>query len=99
MLKGLISCASMMSNRMRFIGLFPYLSTELIAAIMKPKSVSAPDLRMDSESATENSVPAIPHQSAVDEQSVMVKFQVKAAYLLNSRLYDIVAGLVAPWFP
>jgi hypothetical protein len=37
------------------IGLIPYLSPELIAAILKRESISAVDLQMDSKSSTEDS--------------------------------------------
>ena len=41
------------------IGLIPYLSPELIAAILKRESLSAVDLQMDSKSSTEASFPAL----------------------------------------
>ena len=48
--------------------MIPYLSPELIAAILKRESTSAVDVRANSESATENSFPALRSQPAVNEK-------------------------------
>jgi hypothetical protein len=80
------------------IGLIPYLSPELIAAILKRESVSAVDLQMDSKSSTEASFPALRSQSAVNERPVRVPFRQKASWLRCSRLFAVVGRLVAPWF-
>jgi hypothetical protein len=57
------------------IGMIPYLSPELIAAILKLESTSAVDLHVDSRSAMENSFPALRSQSAVNEKPVRVPFR------------------------
>jgi hypothetical protein len=79
------------------IGLIPYLSPELIAAILKLKSISAVDLHADSKSAMEDSLPAQHSQSAVNEKLVRVTFRRKASWLRCSRLFAVVGRLVALW--
>jgi hypothetical protein len=56
------------------IGLIPYLSPELIAAILKRESTSSVDLRADSKSAVENSIPALRSQSAVNKKPFKFHF-------------------------
>ena len=80
------------------IGLIPYLSPELIAAILKLESTSAVDLQVDSKSVLENSSPALRSQSAVNEKLVRITFRRKASWLRCSRLFAVVGRLVAPWF-
>ena len=74
------------------IGLIPYLSPELIAAILKRESISAVDLQMDSKSSTEASFPA------VNEEPARIPFRRKVSWLRCSRLFAVVGRLVAPWF-
>jgi hypothetical protein len=81
------------------IGLIPYLSPELIAAILKRESTSSVDSRADSKTAAENSFPALCSQSAVNEEPVRVPFRRKASWLRCSRVFAVVGRLVAPWFP
>jgi hypothetical protein len=80
------------------IGLIPYLSPELIAAILKLESTSAVDLQVESKSALENSFPALRSQSAVNEKLVRITFRRKASWLRCSRLFAVVGRLVGPWF-
>jgi hypothetical protein len=79
--------------------MIPYLSPELIAAILKLDSTSAVDLQVDSKPAMENSFPALRSQSAVNEKPRRVPFRRKAPWLRCSRLFAVVGRLVAPWFP
>jgi hypothetical protein len=81
------------------IGLIPYLSPELIAAILKRESISAVDLQMDSKSSTEDSFPTLRSRSAVNEKPVRIPFRRKLSWLRCSRLFAVVGRLVAPWFP
>ena len=81
------------------IGLIPYLSPELIAAILKRESISAVDSQMDSKSSTEASFPALRSRSAVNEKPVRIPFRRKVSWLRCSRLFAVVGRLVAPWFP
>jgi hypothetical protein len=81
------------------IGLIPYLSPELIAAILKRQSLSSVDLQADSKSAAENSFSALRSQSAVNEKPVRIPFRRKVSWLRRSRLFAVVGRLVAPWFP
>ena len=80
------------------IGLLPYLSHELIEAILKREGISAVDLQKDSESATENVFPSLRIQSAVNEKRVRVPSRQKASWSRCTRLFAAVGRLVAPWF-
>ena len=80
------------------IGLIPYLSPELIAAILKLESTSAVDLQVDSKSALENSFPALRSQSAGNEKLVRIRFRRKASWLRCSRLFAVVGRLVVLGF-
>jgi sensor domain CHASE-containing protein len=80
------------------IGFIPYLSPELIAAILKLENISAVDLQADSKSATENSFPASRSQSPVNEKAVRVPFRWRASWLRCSRLFVVVGRLVVAWF-
>jgi hypothetical protein len=76
------------------IGLIPYLSPELIEAILKRESsTSAVDLQMDSKSSTEASFPA------VNEEPARIPFRRKVSWLRCSRLFAVVGRLVSPWVP
>jgi hypothetical protein len=100
MLKRLLSRLSMIdveSNEV--IALIPYLSPELIAAILQRESMSSVDLEADSKSATENSFPAPRSQSPVNKKPVRGLFRRKASWWRCSRLFAVVGRLVAPWFP
>jgi hypothetical protein len=79
--------------------MIPYLSPELIAAILKLESTSAVDLQVDSKSATENSSLGLRSQSAVNEKPMRVPFRRKASWLRCPHLFAVVGRLVAPWFP
>jgi hypothetical protein len=57
------------------IALIPYLSPELIAAILQRESISAIDVQADSKSATEKSFPAPRSRSAVNEKPVRVSLR------------------------
>jgi hypothetical protein len=69
------------------IGMIPYLSPELIAAILKLESTSAVDLQVDSKSATENSFPAPRSRSAVNEKPVRVPFLAKGFFAILSSIW------------
>ena len=83
---------------MEVIDLIPYLSPELIAAILNHESLSSVDLQADSKSVAKNSFSALRSQSAVNKKPVRVLFRRKASWLRCSRLFAVVGRLVAPWF-
>ena len=73
----------------------PYLSGEFIAELLARKSNAALDLRRDSGSAMDNTLPALRSQSVVSEKPVPATFQCrKACLLLCSRVLAMVAKLV-----
>jgi hypothetical protein len=67
--------------------MIPYLSPELIAAILKVESTSAVDLQKDSKSATENSFPALRFRSAVNKKPVRVPFLAKGFFAILSSIF------------
>jgi len=94
--KKLISRLSINVESNEVIGLIPYLSPELIAAILKRESTSAVDLQADSKSLREHSFPTLRSQSGVNEKLTRVPFRRKA-WLRCSRLFTVVGRLVVPW--
>jgi hypothetical protein len=76
-------------------GLIPYLSPELISAILKLEGTSAVDLQVESKSATENSFPALRSQSAVNEKPVRVPFRRRGSWLRCIRLFAVLGRMVA----
>jgi hypothetical protein len=79
------------------IELIPYLSPELIAAILTRENTAAVDLHTDSKSAREDSLSAVRSQSAINEKRERALFRQKIAWLPCSRIFAVACKLVVLW--
>jgi hypothetical protein len=75
----------------------PYLSPELIAAIVGDESATTSDMRTHSKPVVENSVPDRRSLSAVDKKSVPAPFQWNVSWARYSRLFVVAAKLILLW--